>query len=830
MKKLARLLAIALAAILACTVFAACGEKPEGGGGNSGGGGDDTTPKTYTYNTSTSIFPTNWNVHTWENDTDNEVMQYVEMGLYDVLRTKTGGGFEWILEMAAAEPTDVTSKYKNDPIFGSFIKTDTTQAWSITLNQNAKWQNGDAINADTYVRSMELLLDPFYKNYRANSYYSSDFELVNARKYFSSSTKVFELYADAKGVPVPGYADAEDKTLYMSMTNPIEYRNKMSFVDVVNALKDPNFFVKDDVDLMAKYRALQNEYGFFAVTDENREEVAWLIDRFLLPFKAPDDVVITDAERNLLYFFCSGVADSYEFSNVGIKKTGDYSFDLIFVKPVSMFNLKVMLTSNWIVHEKTYLDNSSAIGDLKTTSYGTKIDKYMAYGPYKFESYQTSKEILLTKNENWYGYTDGKHEGQYQTNRIKISFIDDHNTALQKFLTGDLDVVGLTSTDMNTYRDSDNLLKTDETYTWRFTFNTDESKLLEAEKQGGGTSNVNTRIVLNKNFRKAFSLAIDRRTYANECTAGEKAAFSLLSSLYYYDIENNPDSIYRETDQAMEAILKLYGIEYGPDKDFKTLKEAYDSITGYDLKEAGRLFKQAWDESVADGKIDANKAIQLEFLIPAQTLSDSLKTMRDFINKSLMAMAKEAGLEGKISITWKADPNAYDVLSKSGSGIYSVGFCAWGGAAFYPYKTLGVYTDDIANDINEVGFEPQKETLEITADFDENPETPDTTQTDTFYNWVNRLSTLNKDQGGFVDAGHPLKLTILAGVEYGLLDLAIVCPLTTSTSVQMFSKRLQYFTEEYNVFAGYGGIRQLTYKMDDAAWVTYVKENGLSYV
>lgn len=791
--------------------------------------------KTYTYNVSTSIFPSNWSPFQWETDTDRVPLDYTTMPLYDTVRTKGSRGYAWVCEMAADFPEDVTSVYKENETFKAGIKGSSQYAWRIKLNEAAKWSNGDVINADTYVNSMKLLLDPFHKNYRANSYYSGNSILANAKAYYQAGTKVFTPYA-VDGEEDIEYSDkyeqAADKKFYISMTSKDMGIASYSFNDMTAYGVD---YTKDGVDLLKKYKDMQDAfYGMVEYTDAMKADFEWMVAQYLAMFG------ITDAEAVAAYvdtflFFNEGLAPTVDFNKVGIQKIDDYTIDLIFVDPISEFYVKSMLTSNWIVHEATYAAGEVVTpgSELITNKYGTTTANYMSYGPYKFESLQTDKEMLMTRNSEWYGYSDNWHKGQYQTDTVKIQYIKEHASALLAFESGQLDNVGLSSADMNKYRHSSNLLKTDETYTWRFVFNTDATKLTAMEAQGGGTKNVNAKIVLNNDFRRAFSYAIDRQAFAANVTAGEKPAYALLSSLYYYDIENNGNSVYRNTRPAMEAVCKLYGITYGSeDADYETLEEAYAAITGYDLGEAARLFKQAWDTCTADGTIDGNKAIQLEFLIPAATMSPGLIAMQDFINDAMKAMAKEAGLEGKLSISWKADQNAYDAISQNGSGEFVIGYCAWGGAAFYPYNTIGVYTDPVSNNMNEVGFNPQAEKMAVTADFNEDGTitVDEVNIVDTFYNWQKKVDIITKEQGGYSDASNTLKVTILAAIERSLLEYGVAVPLTTSTSVELYGKRIVYFTKEYNIFAGYGGIRQLTYTMDDAAWAEFIKTaSNLNY-
>lgn len=259
----------------------------------------------------------------------------------------------------------------------------------------------------------------------------------------------------------------------------------------------------------------------------------------------------------------------------------------------------------------------------------------MSYGPYKIESIQEGKQIVFVQNPEWYGYVkqddgsllsmtnfdvDGAPVQQYQTTKIIIDVMDEA-AAKQAFLKGQLTEWTPSADDLLTYSTSDALYKVDETYTMSFFFDTGLEALKEMDKSKGNTNSV---VLSNINFRKAMSLSIDRAEYVT-ATTGYKPAFSLLNSLYFYDVYNDPTSSYRNSDQAMQAIVNLYGVEYGEGKAYATLKEAHDSINGYNLTEAKELMKQACEELVADGLYTEGQDIKIR-IEWAKALSNPLIT------------------------------------------------------------------------------------------------------------------------------------------------------------------------------------------------------------
>ena len=75
------------------------------------------------------------------------------------------------------------------------------------------------------------------------------------------------------------------------------------------------------------------------------------------------------------------------------------------------------------------------------------------------------------------------------------------------------------------------------------------------------------------------------------------------------------------------------------------------------------------------------------------------------------------------------------------------------------------------------------------------------------------------------------KLEITAKMEEEYLKKYYRIPLASTTGPHMLSSQVYYYTEDYNIMYGYGGIRLMTYNYDDAAWEAYIAEQGgtLSY-
>lgn len=763
----------------------------------------DNADATYTYNTYTDASPLNWNPHAWENSGESDLMSFIVGQLVYPIVAEDGVNFEWCYDLADAV-TDITADFADKEKWG--IPADATEhyVYQVDLNEKGAWANGDPINADTYIYSMQQLLSPEMKNYRANTYMTGSTAIKNAGLYYNSDKAGQPIYADvAEGVA--------DEDMMITMTQPIVF-----FGDTAKAYYDTEdykaMFMNGEEDLYAKYAT----EDYVPLTDEAKADLLVIANNF------------GDANPEAYKEFCvyaTGVYEAIDFDGVGLYKTGDYQFVYILEKPSELFYLLSNFTSNWIVYEPLYEAGKSVQGSLTVTNYGTSADTYMSSGPYKLASFEKDKQMMLEKNENWVGFLDGRHEGQYQATSVRYDIISEHNTALMLFNQGNLDTVELVGDDLATYRMSDNLLKTDETYTFRWIFATSMESLTQLENEAKDGSN--KRVLVYDDFRKAISLSMDRATFCAQATGANKPAYYLFNSLYYYNIANDTESIYRNTPQAKQAVLDLYDIKYGEGTMYETIDEAYNAVTGYDVEAARELFQSVYEKAIADGNYTDGQAININAMVSAAAAMSADDTkQQDLMNEFVAEATKGTGFEGKITFTFSSGaPNRYDDVA---NGRIEMIRGAWGGAAFYPFSNIRLYTEpDYMGGLNKIhesnGWNPTVEKMSVTYDFDGDGTAE--TKEDTFQNWAISINT------GEYYANPDICMVILSAMEANVLASYQCIPWGVSVVPELFSQKIKFRTEDYNIMYNYGGVRQMTFNYSDAEWAAYVAAQGgtLSY-
>ncbi len=804
-----------------------------------------TTVDTYTYNTYTAALGTNWNPHTWENNADSAILGYIEAPLADLtVKDSTTGEYQWIF-VAAESITDVTKDHLDDltkygstfPVdeAGEKVNPNAGYVYEIKLRPEMKWQNGTQINADTYIYSMKALLDPTMRNYRAGNYYSGESALAGANAYFNSGAPIYSVVVPAYGEDeTPDYsydfaAGLAAGHLYLNLTTTGMTLAGYSLTELVNDYGAPG------ADQLSALEEQENLYGYVPVTAENLETVKGLVGACLVPFglnwAEMDEETQTQFLMEALFKNAGEVGEKLDYdATVGLYKVDDYTIRYVCQDYYDYYYFLTSCTSNWIVYEELYEAGKDTTGDLVTTNYGTSLETTMSYGPYKIASLQDEKQMVYVQNENYFEYTknengtlssttetigfkvDGKFQPQYATQKVVVDVMT-NDAAKLAFLSGKLDDWTPSADEVVTYSTSEQLYKVDETYTQRLFFCTDLAKLQAMDAAG----NQNSVVMSNENFRKAFSLSLDRQNFV-AATAGYKPACYLINSLYFYDVYNDPASIYRNTEQAMQAVCNIYGVEYGAGKAYATLEEAYKSVTGYNLTEAKALMKQACDELVAADLYTKGENIVIQMAWSAGDMVAADNQQVALLNQYINAAAEGSGF-GTIEL--KAISNLDARYKDVSNGVYAIGWGAWGGAAFYPFTMFRVYCDaEYAGYLHEAScWDPAVETLTLTINGEE--------VTMTWYEWSNSMTGTGK----YSTASNEIKLEVLAAIEENFIEKYYCIPVCTTTACSMLSYKTSNYTENYSIMYGFGGMRLMKYNYTDAQWSEYVasQNNKLTY-
>ena len=844
-------LAMLLAVVMVLGLFAGCAAKPT-----------ETTPATngteptepalvvqtfegnFTYQDSVSTLATNWNPHTYQTTDDSYPADFLRVGLYsfmfnDELNPVEGkdpyAGYVIVPEMAASKPVDVTEQVKAEhPEFNIPESATAGYAYTIDLNPAATWENGKAINADTYVESMKRLLDAKLLNYRASDYYAGDFCIAGAEAYANSGRTVkndngvsgaIAAVADLVKNEDGTYSTAEGGEVYLAVRYGIDWCSGNSLGDYVDAYGADYF----GMDTWADLDALCDEEGLIRLTDD-------VLALFIPVITGNPNWGETEADV-VNYLVYNQTYPEVDFSTAGLYKTGEYQITLVLGKSLGGFNLLYNLTSNWIVEPELYDANLKENNGVWSSTYNTNVATTLSYGPYKMTEYQTDKFMKFEKNENWYGYTDGKHiykdptDGliypMYQTNIVETEVVAEAETRKMMFLKGELMGYGLGAEDFATYRSSEFCYASPGSTIFFLILNGNAQAIANREaSEGFDKATQDLEMLTNTTFHKALGLAYDKDNFAATISPARSGAFGIIGDAYIYDPETG--ARYRDTDQAKQVLCDFYSVDVSK---FANLTEAADSITGYDPEMAKTYFQQAFDEAIAAGYItdaDGNgisdQTVAIEYCISQD--SDFMTKTIDYLNEKVTEVAAGTPFEGKINF-YKSGPYGNEWSNKIKQGVSDTVLGGWSGSLMNPFGLTDLYTNP-SYQYDAAWYDSSK--IDLTVNVPVNG--VDTDLTMTLRNWSDALNgaTVTVDgveyNFGEANADVETRLDILAAIEGKVLESYNYLPMLLDGSMALLSQQVYYVVEDYNPVLGRGGIQYMKYNYNDAEWAAYVAEQG----
>ena len=884
MSKMKKLLAVLLALVMIVAMAAACnkdtgdGENPDPGLGEDPSQGGSVTPpeggnepqplgndpfsghplghfeddgKTYTSHGAMSIMPAAWNPHTWENNEATYVLNSTSDALYTYEFTADFSTFMIVPSMASDYATDVTSQYVGK--YG-IQEGDVNKAWSIPLKHNLCFDNGKPITANTFVESVKLLLNPKAQNGRADDFYMGSFKTYNAENYLKQGA-----YGTAEFVSA-NFGDDEyvDPALFTAdAEGHLQYEGKDIVFDTSTSGNwggDPwaDYGLSDAIPQYARLLAAADDKGLVKLTADLLKDVQDII-AMLHGYSDVEGYAADAGDYAYQEFeeacFFGMMYPEMDFSEVGFFAPSDYELVVVIQNPMedNYYLRSALATSFFLVDPELYeqcIDESTGV---YTNTYGTSIDTYAGFGPYKLTEFVEGSYAAFERNLNWHGYADGEYlEGTYMADGIHYQLVEGEAataTMYEMFLKGELDSFGLSTPEyINEYISSPYTVFTDSESTWLLVMNPDmanfERTQAVAEPVISKDNKVIKTVMTLPDFRKALSYAIDRQDFILNTVPSMKPAAYIISKVCVAD----PVSMktYRSYDVAKDAVLNFWGLSdsWGEGKEYADRDEAIDSITGYDPEGAKVLLNNAYDEAVAQGLISAEDLAsgkwEVQVLVGIPNENKVYQNGAEYLQTAWTNAAQGTKFEGHFSVKI-SDPIGSDwsnELKKYGNVdvLFLVG---WGGDPMDPYGLFGCTVDPTLQ------YDAFTDKTNIYYDVELNGQTLRAS----YFAWIHDClggTAINAQVIGAdgnptgetvsVSAGtsDPVetRVAIMAAGEEAILNMADLFPLCSDASASLRGMRLEYVVDDYNLMMNFGGIEWNKYLMDDAEFAQYVADQG----
>ncbi len=783
---------------------------------------------TYTYNTYTTLSPSNWNELTYQDANDTQIMSYIGSSFftydfkYDAQGNIVSG--DYVVEYAAATKLeDVTSQYAGADKGWGIPEGATARAYKITLREDLKWDDGTAIDASDFVYTMKEQLDPLAQHYRADSFYVGSTVIHNAQNYVYQGSDAVVDNADSGSVASKADLVKGSNGVYnVAGANWAKFAVKASSSWCsgysLAAYANAGYL---DADKFAALAALCDADGYVAITDESIALLEDLLDNS--PKWGESAAYLPQ------YIQYEVTYPAMDFSEVGIF-VGDTKYELVVILDKALELLKddgsldykaaYNFSSLPLVHKEKWEENKVAptLGtSLYTSTYCSSVSSTASWGPYTLVSFQSGKEYILERNANWWGYQ--VYEGQYQTDRIVCTTVENWNTAWLMFLAGEVDAISIDVSVADEYKGSDQAYFTPDDYV--------ASLQLQSSKEGleaRETDGVNKTILTYTDFRKALSLSINRADFAKTCTTASYAGFGLFNSMHYYDVANG--GVFRDTIEAKKVLCDVYAVEYD-ENDEASIEAAYASITGYDLATARALVESAYQAALADGEISATDKVVLT--MGTGSITEATQRIHKYLTDTWCTLLEGTSLEGRLEVELKDFSSNW--ANDFRGGAYDICLGGWSGAAWDPGYFLLAYlspsymyskawdTSSVTMEFTMKGVGPVDPTT---------GEATDITDTMSLMAWYNCLNGIEGAKYDFSSNAleESQRLQLIAALEKEVLSVYYTVPLYNYFSASLMSYKTDYVTYEYNTFMGYGGLKYMTYNYTDAEWEEEIADNN----
>ena len=841
-KKLKSILMMALSLVLVAAMLVGCRPTPK----------DDVTPVTLKqaeYNTTTATMPSNWNMLTYADNNDTQIMNYITSNFFDydykfkddkkynddgsINKAAIVAGAYTTNYSAATKLEDVTSSVDTKWGYTDAQKKEGGYAWKITFRDDLKWDDGTAIKAADFVYSMKQQLDPAFMNFRANTYYDT-LKIKNSKVYFFQNQEGTYESVDSLGYATNADAIADGKVIYI---NAHDFWGAGDYVDAEgNACPQwvpynsetvydtANAWSTGTAEDAFSGKSLWENYGAYLEVGSDYASCAAIYVENTTRNVEWDTVGIYAVDGENAIVICLDKAFAF------LKEDGSLSY----LAAYYMSGLP-------LVHEAKY--EASKIepangATLWTSSYNSSLDSTASWGPYKLTEFEAGSHYKLVKNENWYGWNMTEYKNQYNITAINCRKVEEWSTRWMGFLNGTYDDASLSTENAAEYVDSKYVsYSSTDTGTYGMQLYSNLSVLKTSENNNG--------ILAISAFRQAFNLALNRSDIVEKIWPGTAIpCFGLINSAYYYDIENAPTLAdggqYRNTKQAKEGVLRAYGFTQGEDGkwtsgDLKNLEldEAYDSLTGYNPTLAKEKMAEAVKELTENAETygyDATKNITLVYGSSVDT--DKQRFRANYLQDVLDDLTKGTALEDKIDIVFDASAGA-EWANAFRTGKTQIGFgYGFSGNAFNPFDIVGAFVNP-DDDLNyHMYWDTSAVDLTLTlpaGDYDGAGETI----TMSVQNWffcLNGLAESEKAPKTYNwDAGYApveTRLMILSALEEVTIKESRSVMLIASSGGSFLGAKFSYISDVENVFMGFGGLRYMEVNYTDTEWTEYVKANN----
>lgn len=275
----------------------------------------------------------------------------------DTLYARSSDGQELIPSLAVSLPVDVTEEFAGQ--YGIAPGTNRGYAFEIEIDPNAKWEDGNALNGDDFLFTINLMIDTK----------RLPVELANLENYYSGAEKTTGTVVSLRDAGFSSVEEAQD------------LGHSLFYVDTAHFWGLDNGWVSCQDHTRLKDAAIPSGVTEMYVSG------AYLYDRYLRT-GSETDVFQTE------FVGISAQPQYVERGDIGLIRRTENRFVLILSHPTTAEALALSLSGIVPMRESIYAEN-----------YATSVKTYRSSGPYRIISI-SGGIVTLEPNPYWLGKTE----------------------------------------------------------------------------------------------------------------------------------------------------------------------------------------------------------------------------------------------------------------------------------------------------------------------------------------------------------------------------------------------------------------------------------------
>ncbi|SFC55205.1 peptide ABC transporter substrate-binding protein [Clostridium uliginosum] len=248
--------------------------------------------------------------------------------------------------------------------------------------------------------------------------------------------------------------------------------------------------------------------------------------------------------------------------DVGVKAIDDKTLEVTLAEPCSYF-LELTAFPCYFPVNKALVENNS--------EWALKAETYISNGPFKMTDYKIKDQIVLEKNENYYGKDNVKLD------KVNMKLVTEETSAWASYKTGDFDMVDVVpNSETQTALKDGTATAFKALGTYFYVLNLDKDKVSAIDPEAA-------KVLSDSRVRKALNLAVDRPSIVENITkGGQIPAHSFVAEgIPGPDGKDFAQKEYFSPKANIEEAKKLLAEAGYPDgKGFPTLIATYNPESG----------------------------------------------------------------------------------------------------------------------------------------------------------------------------------------------------------------------------------------------------------